>query len=137
MMPTSIVAMIAAIFARKRLVARFGGWDASLIRAACYLIVVVVLGGFVLPAIDEIPEGFPAALLWRFRMASLGMQAVMWATIGLLFEWLTERAILTSRRSDISQLSSAGPSAGLAALAAGLINGPIRPTVYEKVKLPP
>jgi predicted cobalt transporter CbtA len=97
MMLTSIVAMTAASVARNRLVARLGGWDASLISAACYLIVVAVVGGFVLPVIDEIPEGFPATLLWRFRMASLGMQAVMWATIGLLFGWLTERAMLASR----------------------------------------
>jgi predicted cobalt transporter CbtA len=35
-------------------------------------------------------------LLWQFRLASLGMQLVMWATIGLLFGALTERA--ASRR---------------------------------------
>ena len=51
------------------------------------------MADFLLPAINEVPDGFPAVLLWRFRMASLGMQAVMWATIGLLFGALTERAM--------------------------------------------
>ena len=35
--------------------------------------------------------GFPVTLMWRFRVASLGIQAVMWATLGILFGWLTER----------------------------------------------
>ena len=30
-------------------------------------------------------RNFPATTLWRFREASVGMQAVMWATIGLVF----------------------------------------------------
>jgi predicted cobalt transporter CbtA len=29
--------------------------------------------------------------MWRFRIASLEIQAVMWTTLGLLFGWLTER----------------------------------------------
>jgi len=29
--------------------------------------------------------------MWRFRIAALEIQAVMWATLGLLFGWLTER----------------------------------------------
>jgi len=35
-------------------------------------------------------------VLWRFRIASMGMQFVMWSSIGLLFGWLTERARLSS-----------------------------------------
>jgi predicted cobalt transporter CbtA len=46
---------------------------------------------YVLPAVDEVPAGFPVTLMWRFRVASLGIQAVMWATLGILFGWLTER----------------------------------------------
>jgi predicted cobalt transporter CbtA len=97
MMLISIAAMVAAIIVRKRLVPRYGGWAASLIGGAGYLAVVIVAGAFLLPAINEVPEAFPAVLLWRFRMASLGMQAIMWTTIGLLFGWLTERAMPASR----------------------------------------
>jgi hypothetical protein len=46
-----------------------------------------------LPAINEVPDQFSAAVLWRFRVASLGIHAVLWTTIGLLFGALTERAM--------------------------------------------
>jgi hypothetical protein len=97
MMLISIAAMVAAIMVRKRLVPLYGGWAASLIGGAGYLVVVIIAGTFMLPVINEVPEAFPAVLLWRFRMASLGMQAIMWTTIGLLFGWLTERAMVGSR----------------------------------------
>jgi len=42
--------------------------------------------------------GFPATLLWRFRLASLGTQAVLWTTLGLLFGVLTERSLQDRRR---------------------------------------
>jgi predicted cobalt transporter CbtA len=45
-----------------------------------------------LPAIDEVPTGFPATLLWKFRIASWETQVVLWSVLGLLFGWLTERA---------------------------------------------
>jgi predicted cobalt transporter CbtA len=101
MMLISIAAMVAAITLRKGLVPRYGGWAASLIGGAGYLAVVIV-ATFVLPEINEVPDAFPAVLLWHFRMASLGMQAIMWATIGLLFGWLTERAMVGSRSYRVS-----------------------------------
>jgi predicted cobalt transporter CbtA len=93
----SVAAMVLAVVAQRRLAPRLDGWSATLLAAAGYLAVIVV-AGLLLPAVDEVPEGFPAVLLWRFRMASLGMQAVMWATIGLLFGALTERAIASKFR---------------------------------------
>ena len=35
--------------------------------------------------LDEVPEGFPAVVLWQFRMASLGAQAMLWTVLGLGF----------------------------------------------------
>jgi predicted cobalt transporter CbtA len=46
----------------------------------------------ILPAINEVPEGFPAVVLWQFRVASFAMQLIMWTTLGLVFGALTERA---------------------------------------------
>jgi len=83
---------VAAVMVHRRLALRFDGWSAALTSAAGYL-VVIVIATLLLPAINEVPEGFPAVLLWRFRISSLGMQAIMWATIGLLFGALTERAV--------------------------------------------
>jgi Probable cobalt transporter subunit (CbtA) len=52
----------------------------------------------VLPDINEVPADFPAVVLWKFRMTSLGVQALMWTTLGLVFGTLAERVII-SRRS--------------------------------------
>lgn len=46
-----------------------------------------------LPAGDNTPKGFPATDLWEFRLASIGIQAVLWATFGLLFGYLAERLL--------------------------------------------
>jgi hypothetical protein len=61
----SIAAMVIAVMAHRRLVSRFDGWSATLIAAAGYLVVVIV-ADLLLPAIDEMPEGFPAVLLCDF-----------------------------------------------------------------------
>jgi predicted cobalt transporter CbtA len=98
MMLVSVVAMVGAVMLRNALARRHGVWSAALIAGAGYL-VVVVAAQLLLPSINEVPEQFPAVLLWNFRIASLGTQAVMWATLGLLFGWLTERAAARNRGS--------------------------------------
>jgi predicted cobalt transporter CbtA len=96
MIAISLAAMIAAGMLRLRLLARHGPWNAFLIAAGAYLIVVVVVG-LVLPPINEVPAEFPAVVLWQFRIASLGAQLIMWGTIGLIFGVLTERAARNRR----------------------------------------
>lgn len=61
-----------------------GGWNASLAGAALF-IATVAFAAFQLPPVEEIQDGFPAAVLWNFRLAALGTQAVMWSTLGLAF----------------------------------------------------
>ena len=95
MIAISLAAMIAAGMLRLRLLPRYGAWNAFLIAAGAYLIVVIV-AGLVLPPINEVPAEFPAVVLWQFRVASLGAQLIMWATIGLVFGALTERAATTA-----------------------------------------
>jgi hypothetical protein len=91
MIAISLAAMIAVWLLRNRLLAQYGGWNAALIAAAAYIAVIVVVA-LALPAVNEVPEGFPAVVLWQFRMASLGAQVIMWATIGLGFGAWMERA---------------------------------------------
>jgi predicted cobalt transporter CbtA len=50
------------------------------------------------PGVNEVPENFPAVVLWQFRIASLGAQVIMWATIGLGFGALAERILTPNRR---------------------------------------
>jgi predicted cobalt transporter CbtA len=91
MIAISLAAMIAAWMLRNRLVQRYGGWNAALIASAAYFIVVTGVA-LALPEVSEVPEEFPAAVLWQFRIASAGAQLIMWTTIGLAFGALTERA---------------------------------------------
>jgi predicted cobalt transporter CbtA len=63
---------------------------------ACY-IAIMIAAGLVLPAVNEVPDEFPAVVLWKFRIAALGAQAIMWATLGLLFGALTQRALKMGR----------------------------------------
>ena len=69
-----------------------GAFNASLCGAAAF-VAGIALGQWALPAIDEVPADFPASLLWGFRIAALGVQAVLWATIGVGFGALADRII--------------------------------------------
>jgi predicted cobalt transporter CbtA len=93
----SLAAMIAAGMLRNRLRRGFGAWNATLIAGATYLVVMAVVA-FALPAVNEVPEDFPATVLWQFRIASLGGQVIMWTTLGLLFGVAAER-LLAPRRA--------------------------------------
>ena len=61
--------------------------------AAVLFAVVVAAAGFALPSFHELPGDFPAGTLWSFRAASIGTQAVLWLTIGLVFGRLAERTM--------------------------------------------
>jgi predicted cobalt transporter CbtA len=86
----SVAAMVLAVQVGRRLERRYGVWNAVLAAAALFLVVIGVVSHF-FPRIDEVPVDFPATTMWQFRVASLEIQAVLWATLGLLFGWFTER----------------------------------------------
>jgi predicted cobalt transporter CbtA len=90
MIALSLTAMIGANSFKRLCIPLLGEWNANLMMAAFY-IVIVTLAGLLLPAVNEVPDGFPAIVLWEFRMASFGAQLIMWATLGLLFGALTQR----------------------------------------------
>ncbi|MEJ0097066.1 MAG: CbtA family protein [Bauldia sp.] len=97
MLVVSLVAAAAATWIRGRLVPRLGGWNATLAVGAGFVVVIAV-AMLLLPGINEVPERFPAVLLWKFRVASLGTQAVLWITLGLVFGGLTQRSLAPARR---------------------------------------
>ena len=86
----SLATMILSTQAGRHWSKSFGSWNASLLAALLFL-VLVGASAYFLPAIDEVPAGFPASLLWKFRIASWETQAVLWSILGLFFGWLTER----------------------------------------------
>src|SRR5262249_17354801 len=91
MIAISLAATIASLATKRFFVNRFGEWNATLCVAACYAMLVGI-AALLLPAVNEVPDQFPAAVLWNFRIASVGAQLIMWATFGLLFGVLTQRA---------------------------------------------
>jgi hypothetical protein len=87
----SVAAATGAALLGRSLTQRLGGWNATLVAVAAFLAVAAVAAA-ILPGVNEIPDDFPAVVVWRFRVASVGTQLVLWTTLGLLFGALTERA---------------------------------------------
>ena len=50
----------------------------------------------------HIYPGFPADVLYEFRLVSLGTQLVLWATIGLVFSTLAGRLLGERRAASIT-----------------------------------
>jgi len=92
----ALAALVLAVLLARWLLHRAGAWNAWLIAALAFIGIVAAVQA-VLPAINEVPDGFPAAVLWHFRIASLGMQFVLWAALGIIFGTLAERSL--GRRS--------------------------------------
>jgi predicted cobalt transporter CbtA len=85
-----LLSTLLAVVVYRRSVARFGAWNGTLLGAAAF-VVVAVISYVVMPGINEVPAGFPATVLWQFRLAALGTQVVLWTTLGLVFGALTQR----------------------------------------------
>jgi hypothetical protein len=93
MIVCSLLAAVAALRIRAWLAARRDPTIATVVAGLSYL-AVVVAAGLIMPGIHEVPKGFPATTLWRFREASIGMQAVLWATIGVVFSVAAQRVMV-------------------------------------------
>jgi hypothetical protein len=92
MLAISLLAAVYAAWLARRLETRMSPGRALLTALAAYG-VLVLAGGLLLPGVSEVPDGFPAVTLWDFRLASVAIQAVTWATVGLVFAALVERAL--------------------------------------------
>ncbi|GAA0528224.1 CbtA family protein [Paractinoplanes ferrugineus] len=93
-----LVAVWAAVVAART---QHDQWRQALAATAGFLVVVTV-GYVLLPTIDEVPGTFPADLLWNFRIASLGTQAVMWSALGLAFAALATRPVREQTRETVT-----------------------------------
>jgi predicted cobalt transporter CbtA len=81
---------VAAGAATYRYAARSEPWLRWTATGATVLLPVAA-AWILLPEIDEVPQGFPADLLWDFRIASIGTQAVFWLGVGALFAFAARR----------------------------------------------
>ncbi len=98
MIAVTAFALVAAVRARAQLVARLGAWDAAVVAGGVFVALVAV-AQLILPSVHETPPGFPADVLYRFRLASLGINATLWLTIGLGFGAVAERLLSRTERA--------------------------------------
>jgi len=125
MVVSSVLFLILTVWLGRGLQARFGTWNATLIAAGVFIVATGILM-VVLPSFGELAAnreyhsatetpgaltdatgkivypGFPADLLFSFRLYSLGAQLILWAVIGLVFGPLAER-LLESRPTTTSE----------------------------------
>jgi hypothetical protein len=87
MIGLSILATLGGLFLRGKLIPKFGAWTASVIAGIVYIVVLFVVFAL-LPSINEVPSDFPAVTMWDFRIASLGIQTVLWGATAILFGYL-------------------------------------------------
>jgi predicted cobalt transporter CbtA len=88
MILVGLAATAIAVATARRVTA--GPWQRYGAAVAAFLVPVIAALAL-LPTVNEVPDGFPAALLWEFRIASLGTQFVFWAVFGVLFGWAAAR----------------------------------------------
>ncbi|TLQ42361.1 CbtA family protein [Streptomyces marianii] len=92
MIALSVLLAVGALLLGRGLAPRWGSWNAAVAAGAAFVTVLAVAMAF-LPAGDALPEHFPAAVLWEFRLASLGVQALLWAALGLILGPLAARVL--------------------------------------------
>lgn len=113
MVVLSVAILVGAVVLGRRWAPKLGAWNATLAAGATYVVAIAVVM-LVLPTIDETPgplvddagvivyEGFPADLLYDFRLYSFGTQVVIYATIGLVFAALVSR-LLSERKQPVAR----------------------------------
>jgi putative cobalt transporter subunit CbtA len=124
MVGCSLLFLALVVWLGQRLKPRFGNWNASLLAGAAFVVAIGLVMAL-LPSLghlaanvaqygDQATEtplpltnsagtivypGFPADVLFTFRLYSVAAQLILWATIGLAFAPLAER-LLHPRRDQ-------------------------------------
>ena len=124
MVACSVLFLIGAVWLGKRLQPRFGNWNATLLGAGAYTVAIGIVMAL-LPQLGELAvnvqqyghhatetplpltdskgtivyPGFPADVLFSFRFYSVAAQALLWATVALVFGPLAERLLAPAART--------------------------------------
>jgi hypothetical protein len=98
MVAVSLLLAAGAAVLAKRLSGALGWWNAVLVAAGAYLVLVAAVG-FALPPVAETPADFPATVLYDFRISSFGGHVVLWTALALVFAALAERATRPAARA--------------------------------------
>jgi hypothetical protein len=104
MIVLSVLLSIAAVILGRRLAPRLGNWNATVAASAAFIVAAGLAFAF-LPSFNEVPKGFPATVVWEFRLATLAIQTTLWTCFGLFFGHLAER-LLTPRTATTTGAAS-------------------------------
>lgn len=101
------VLLTIAVFALTRSLAKRGFSSETRWVAGCLLGIVGAVAMLTLfPRVDtEIPHEVPAALIWEFRVTSLGQLATMWGVLGLAHGVLANRLVTSRSRRRATKSS--------------------------------
>jgi hypothetical protein len=114
----SVIFLVTAVWLGQRLTARLGNWNASLLAGAAFVVAIGIVMA-ILPSLGHLAvneqqfgnqttetplpltntsgtivyPGFPADVLFDFRLYSIAAQLILWATIGLVFAPQAERLL--------------------------------------------
>jgi predicted cobalt transporter CbtA len=106
MVAISIIAAVTALLVGRKVAVRWGTWYATLTAIAGYLLVTFTAIAL-LPSYSEVPDHFPATVLYEFRLASLATQLALWATLGVtlgeLLHRLQRRIVLQLSEPDYAE----------------------------------
>jgi hypothetical protein len=91
----SVLGVLAAVAVARWAARRWSGVPGTIAGATAYVVVVAV-AALAFPKVDEL-GGFPASVLWDFRISSLLTLLAMWAVIGAALTALVDR---TWRRQE-------------------------------------
>lgn len=118
MVLASVVLLLAAAWLGQRMKARFGAWNAALLAGAAFVVAIGVVMAL-LPQLGHLAfneqtygnhatetplpltsaqgrivyPGFPADVLFNFRLYSVAAQLVLWSAIGLIFAPMAGRLL--------------------------------------------
>jgi predicted cobalt transporter CbtA len=133
----SILFLIGAVWLGQRLRERLGNWNATLVAGAAFIAASGILMGL-LPSLGDLASnrahfgpfgtetpqplrnpagqivypGFPADVLFKFRLLSLGAQLILWGVLGVCFAPLAQRVLQPAGRRLRGSKASAAPYAG-------------------------
>ena len=88
----SVICMVVAVLIARRLWHDRGCWSASMIAGTVFF-GLTTASFLALPSMTEMPAGFDPAVIWNFRVSSLGSHLVLWLILALGFGAVAERLL--------------------------------------------
>ncbi len=125
MVLASVLFLVGAVWLGQRLRSRFGNWNASLLAGGAFVVAIGIVM-LLLPSVGHLAAnkadfgnhatetplplkdpsgkivypGFPADVLFDFRLYSVGAQLILWSALGLLFAPMAERVLAPLTRTE-------------------------------------